>query len=101
MNRQGDILIVPCKSIPARANKVEAVNGRYILALGEATGHSHTIEATPEIELYEKDGVLYCRTAIQTEAVHQEHGPQSIPVGISTIIRQRTWTSGMVRPVMD
>lgn len=43
MYRQGDILIVPVKSILAGLKKVEREAGRIVLAHGEVTGHAHTI----------------------------------------------------------
>lgn len=58
--RQGDVFLVPVK-LPMGAAKSPAKDGKIVLALGEATGHHHRIEVIdrPDVEAYEKDGVLY------------------------------------------
>jgi len=94
MIRQGDIWIEDVGEIPADAVRVQPVNGRYVVAEGEATGHAHTIEATPDVEMYERDGVLYCRVlGGGATIVHQEHAAQVLTPSIKRIVRQRVWDS--------
>ena len=54
--RQGDILLVAIEAIPHGATPVPPVrcNGRlrYVLAVGEATGHAHTLLAEDRVEFY-------------------------------------------------
>ena len=110
--RQGDVLFVPIDSIPEGAVRVEPTRGRYILALGETSGHAHVIDATPEVELYEKNGTLYCRNvgeAIPVQHIHQptdrltgEHGTLTVPRRVSVVrIQNETTPDGIVRPVID
>ena len=71
--RQGDIWIEQCETIPSKAQEVRATGRRHVLAGGQATGHAHTIEATPDVELYELNGVLYCRVIGAAVVRHPEH----------------------------
>ena len=48
--RQGDVLLVPVKDVPAGCKPVERVGARAILAEGEATGHHHAI-SDAEVDL--------------------------------------------------
>lgn len=57
MKRQGDLLILKVKSIPADAVKSD----NRILAEGEVTGHRHELDSG---EVYEKNGVLYFRVGV-------------------------------------
>ena len=73
--QQGDVLI----------KKVASVKGKKLnhktLALGEATGHHHTI-TDGEADLYEKDGVLYLHVESENATLtHQEHKAVVIPCG--------------------
>ena len=43
MFRQGDVLIIPVKSIPKTAEPIAREQGRVVLAHGEVTGHAHAI----------------------------------------------------------
>ena len=79
--QHGDVLGQRIDKIPSGAKKVEARAGRYILAEGEATGHAHTIIATADIELFEKDGTMYLRCGADCELTHEEHHTQTIEPG--------------------
>lgn len=59
--RQGDVGIFPVDSLPKGAKRVKRVDGRVILALGEVTGHHHSI-ADENVDLFEtadEAGVTY------------------------------------------
>lgn len=102
--RQGDIMIVPCKSIPASATPVEPINDRLIVALGEATGHHHSFPHRRGVTLFRDDGAggaLYVRADAAVALEHQEHGALVIDKGTHRVIRQRTFAAGMVRQVAD
>lgn len=84
--RQGDVLLTPVMGIPKDAVEIE---GPIILALGEVTGHAHTIRL-PESERHK---VKYCWTAegerflqvlerIEIPLSHEEHGPIIIEPGL-------------------
>ena len=72
--RQGDVLLKPA-AIPADAKRI---NLRPI-ALGEKTGHHHSLMTCTEtpvedlVEMYEKDGQTYVRALAEVSLVHQQH----------------------------
>jgi len=74
--RQGDVLIVPTKSIPSAATKISAKNGRVIVAEGEATGHHHSFPHQRGAVLFRDDGAgggMYIRATKSPRLEHQEH----------------------------
>lgn len=108
MYRHGDVFVQYVNTIPSDARRVEPGPRGYVIAEGEATGHAHTLEATPDVEMYEKDGTLYCRVLAPVPFLHEEHnltkGTQQVPTlapGIYTFPGQRTWDSGSIRKVVD
>lgn len=54
---QGELLIIPCDSIPSTAKKVSPSNGQLIVGHSE-TGHHHVIDVMerPVAEMYEPAG---------------------------------------------
>ena len=82
--RQGDVLLKPT-AIPADAGRV-AVRP---IALGESTGHHHSlmsnvVERPIEdlVEMYERDGLTYVRVAGEpgdVSLVHQQHKAHTVP----------------------
>ncbi|MDR1611747.1 MAG: hypothetical protein LBT97_03065 [Planctomycetota bacterium] len=68
--------------IPGGGKPVQPKNGRYIFAEGEMTGHHHSAVADDDIQVYEKDGVLYCSVIGDEVTVeHQEHNVVKLPKG--------------------
>ncbi len=53
--RQGDVLLVPVAALPRRTHPQDGPEGRHVLALGEATGHSHTMGAD-RVRCFREDG---------------------------------------------
>ena len=81
--QQGDVLVKSAKEI-----KGKKLN-HLTLAVGEATGHHHTI-TEGEAELYEENGILYLRVLSEKATLtHQEHKVVEIPQG--------DWEIGIVR----
>lgn len=104
MYRQGDLWIIPIDNIPDAAERIECTH-RVILAMGEATGHHHTIAlAEADVQLYsiadEVDRYLRVRSRI-APLRHEEHGPIEIPAGDYRIIRQVEYQAGEIRSVAD
>jgi len=80
-SQQGDVLVKQISNIPSSAKKLNHLT----LALGEKTGHHHTI-TEGDAELYEVDGVLYLKVnSEQATLTHQEHKPILIEEGIYQI----------------
>ena len=99
--RQGDVLLEEVDAVPAGAARIPAVNGRLVLAEGEATGHAHTV-AEQYGELYEKDGTLYLSLTEAVPLEHQEHGAVVLVPRVYRKVQQREWTDAMEpRPVLD
>lgn len=96
MYRQGDILLVPLgKRIPEQALPVDG----NVVALGEATGHSHVIEGDGQV--LKAWGEVLVVAGTQTTLTHQEHTDITIPEGTYRVIRQREFTPGGSRNVAD
>ena len=82
--QQGDVKIHPVGSIvngekvifPESPKKLDHLT----LAVGEATGHHHTI-TDGEAVLYEENGVLYLHVEKESTLTHQEHAPIVLPKG--------------------
>ncbi len=70
--QQGDVLFCKLDSIPEGAKRTPAKDNKYVLAEGEATGHAHCMEAD-NVELFERDGVLYVSTVGLSTVTHEEH----------------------------
>ncbi len=100
MYRQGDVGITAV-SLPEGATR-KTVNGPIILAYGEVTGHCHQIVDTQDVELYEKDGVVYVRVLGESaNLAHEEHGTVALPKGDYEITIQREYSPEAIRNVAD
>lgn len=101
--RQGDVLLHAFDGeIPEGATKVGPRGTRYVLADGEVTGHAHVIEATEDVELFEKGGVLYLKVLGEVPLTHEEHGTVTVKPRIYTRPPQTEWSSAMEpRRVLD
>lgn len=74
-----------------------------VLALGEKTGHSHTIEEDNGFERYELDGRRYLLTDTGLHVMHEEHGVGTIEPGIyeERIDREFDYSAQAIRDVVD
>uniref|UniRef100_A0A6M3LWB9 Uncharacterized protein n=1 Tax=viral metagenome TaxID=1070528 RepID=A0A6M3LWB9_9ZZZZ len=85
--QQGDVLFQQVRSVPRGAKKLDPSGGlpdrkSYVLVEGEMTGHAHTVDAAPDVELYEHDGVLYLKVADKATVKHQEHNEVAFTKGV-------------------
>jgi len=106
--RQGDVLIMEASSIPKDAKLVpNAIEGRIVLAYGEATGHHHSIAvADRDAELLESDTTtdrfLRIMNASGVELTHQEHATITLPPGDYRVRQQREYVAPEIeRKVLD
>ncbi len=100
MVRQGDVLLVRAR-VPAAAKQLghQVV---VILALGEATGHSHTIIGTPGLKVFEHEGTRWIRVPKRgVKLVHQEHGDVAVAGGEYRVVLQREYSPEAIRNVRD
>ena len=77
--QQGDVIIRSIVKIPEGVNRVSKTARGFILAEGEATGHAHVIE--DDIEMYEKEGVLFIKIEKSVTVEHEEHKPIRLEKG--------------------
>jgi hypothetical protein len=109
--RQGDVLLIPVKALPAGCVHIEPEGGRrFVLAHGEVTGHAHAIyEFTPDEKIEQElarsaevataalerararrtaqmwsapDGEWYLEVRESSTMKHEEHSAPTIPAGI-------------------
>jgi hypothetical protein len=76
--RQGDVVLRQLPSLPRYA---ELVSGG-VLAVGEATGHSHRFANGGSWALWERNGRRFVEVMKPATLVHEEHKPLVIPPGI-------------------
>lgn len=85
--QQGDCIAIKIDAVPEGSKAVKPGPRGYVLAEGEHTGHAHCIDATRDVEMYEKDGVLYLKVAAPAPLTHEEHHTQTIEPGIYEVRR--------------
>lgn len=101
MYRQGDILIVRVDTVEEGQTKKDG-----ILAEGEATGHHHKIDPAALsqglAELVEHEPQdLSLKVKKPTPIIHNEHDTITLPKGNYKVVRQREFSAGEVRRVLD
>ena len=90
MMQQGDVIIEAVDAMPVGVTVSPEGRG-YVLAKGEATGHSHTIEDIEGVEMVEKDGAFYIRIDREKTVTHEEHNPVIIQPGVYRVRKVREW----------
>jgi len=101
--RQGDVMVEEiegAETIPTPAKKIEADNGRVILAYGEVTGHAHALPAAKSA-LYEWQGERLLEIKEITCLTHEEHAPIEFEPGFYRVIQQREYHPEAIRNVAD
>lgn len=74
MFRQGDVLAVEVKTIPADTTPVKADKRGVVLMEGELTGHHHRFKTDGSVELLERDGgERFIDVKAPTSLTHEEH----------------------------
>ena len=104
MYRQGDVLIVPVKSIPKTAELVARDSGRIVLAHGEVTGHAHAIKDNRAALFRDpKLAAIFMHISGDTPVAleHDEHDTIELPPGNYRVIRQVEYTPEAIRNVAD
>jgi hypothetical protein len=104
MARQGDVLIIGVKALPANLEKVKRENGRVILAHGEVTGHAHAIKDKRAALFRDpKLAAIFMRVSGDAPVAleHDEHETIAVPPGDYQVIRQREYSPEAIRNVAD
>ena len=97
MIRQGDLLFVPCDSIPADA----VADPSGVIARGEATGHAHRLQLAKGRLLLFAAGVAYIKAQYKATVDHEEHGAVVLPPGNYQVKIQREYEPAGWRQVQD
>lgn len=99
--QQGDVVGRKLESLPDGEQKLVS-RKRLVLAEGEHTGHSHTIE-DDDAELIQIGERMLLKLTKQATVTHQEHGPITMEPGIWEIgrVKEYDWFQKMERQVMD
>lgn len=101
--RQGDVLLTPIKNIPSGLSKLN--KPLVTLALGEATGHHHSISAKGCVGYAPSENdTLATYITVKADGVsltHQEHEAIQVPAGNYKVTRQTEYTPNELRSVAD
>ncbi len=99
--QQGDVIIRRIERIPEGVKHVSKTTRGFVLAEGEATGHAHVIE--DNVEMYEKDGVLFIKVDKRVTVKHEEHKPITLSKGIYEIgfVREFDYRAEEIRRTRD
>jgi hypothetical protein len=106
MYRQGDILFIETEYLPDNLYQLN----HLIIAEGEATGHMHQIigntaillepeERTNDWNTVENDRnkIKFLKVLSDSDVIHNEHHPITLPEGNYKIIQQREYVPGQRR----
>ena len=101
--QQGDVLLQKVSEIPESAKKKANINGRIVLAEGEATGHAHAITDVAECELYTLADALFVKCGTAVTVTHEEHKPITLPAGVwrVSIVREYDHFQEEARRIID
>lgn len=103
--RQGDVMILAVPEIPAEAlaHKRPSDMGRTVLAYGEVTGHSHSLDARLATGYGASDNAFWLAVEPGAVLTHEEHSSAVIPndVKFLRVIRQREYSAAGERRVAD
>jgi len=99
MVRQGDVLLVPVTAIP-EGRSAAPVDGRLILAYGEATGHHHSVASRDAAVVEAAEGV-FLRIMAPTTLEHPEHAPIWLEPGAYRVVTQREYSPQEIVRVRD
>ena len=105
--RQGDVILQRLPdgtSLPVDAAKQKR-SSRITLALGEVTGHHHTLELEDPADWWKKgEGVSHEQFVDLKKGgtlTHQEHAPIDLPPGKYRVRIQREYSPQEIRSVAD
>jgi hypothetical protein len=87
---QGDIMFVErILKLPGDCKKMPQVRGRYVIARGEKTGHTHEVDTQLATLFGVANGMVIVVDAEEAPVVHQKHPPLVLPQGQYNVIQQR------------
>ena len=97
--RHGDVILHPVKKIEGKEVKT---NGKFVLAIGEATGHTHQILCEPKLMKITRNDRRNFVDVQEAELVHQQHKRLKLSGKYAQVQeREIDHFSGVVRNVVD
>ena len=98
--RHGDVILHPVNKLEGKEIKHD---GKFVLALGTATGHSHQILCSPEIMKITNNGKRnFIGLNQEAKLVHQQHKPIKLNKKYAQVQeREKDHFSGATRIVVD
>lgn len=97
---QGDVMIRRVDAVPNGATPIPTDNGRVVLAYGELTGHSHSIDQKLAT-MFGLGDDRFLTVAEDAPLQHQEHDTIILRRDTYQVIQQRTFERGEIRRVAD
>ena len=103
--RQGDVMLIPVKSIPKDAIEQPPKGNKIVLAYGEVTGHHHRFEFmdtshNAKLRITES-GARYLDVLADCDLLHEEHSTVRVPKGRYLIPQQVEYTPAELHRVAD
>ena len=100
--RNGDVVLHSIKELPEGLKKVKN-DGSFVLALGETTGHKHTLVAERMEVFQDAQGRFYFEVKGSAKVTHEEHKTLTVLPGIyrQGAEREMDHFSHAVRKVID
>ncbi len=81
--RQGDVILATVEALPEGAKLLQPCNSAITLALGEVSGHAHTIIPDDDASYFADGDHRYVKVeSTIARAKHPEHGTLYLPRGI-------------------
>lgn len=99
--RQGDVLFMQVNET-LEGQPQDRVNGRLIVAEGEATGHAHAVcDIDAQLLTMEVTGEVYLDAPNGATVEHEEHAAVVLPPGTFRVMYQREYSPQEIRRVLD
>lgn len=97
--RQGDVLVIKTDKIPSGLKPTKKVT----LALGEVTGHHHSITDDGAVGFADNENSLakFVEAKESVTLTHQEHEAINLPAGTYKSVRQTEFTPEELKNVAD
>ncbi len=99
--RQGDVCLIPVKSLPSNAIEVKCDGKRVVLAFGEVTGHAHAIYEPTKARLFDAGVERFLQVLEPCTLRHEEHTHKLLQPGIYKLPQQVEYTPAELKRVTD
>ena len=102
--QQGDVNMFEAEDVPKGLKSRKPAERGFVLAEGESSGHAHTIEAEPGVDLFEgAEKTLWLSTLKPVVVRHEEHRQIRLPKGNYRIgiVREADPFMSEIRSVKD